>query len=73
MTKKTIKKNYIDEFNKQFGAHTLSLHHIYDLKELQKALADQKKEIGQDLLKIADAGEIEELRRVIVNYFHIKK
>jgi len=39
----------------------------------EQELADQKKKIGQDLLKIADDGEIEELRRVIVNYFHIKK
>ena len=42
-------------------------------QECEQELVKQKKEIGQDLLKIADAGEIEELRRVIVNYFHIKK
>jgi len=71
-----MKNKIIEEFDKRvFNFESLEKGNIREkcLKELREALANQKKKIGQDLLKIADDGEIEELRRVIVNYFHIKK
>ena len=84
MTNKTIKKNSGRWWERAFckkweeGNSPMWRHPADAMRELiieieDKALAKQKKKIGQDLLKIADDGEIEELRRVIVNYFHIKK
>lgn len=35
----------------------------------EKLLSQQKEEIGKDLLKIADKGQIEDLRREVVEYF----
>ena len=39
------------------------------IKYISKLLKQQRDKIKKDLLKIADKGELEELRREILNYF----
>ena len=37
---------------------------------LEKSLSDQREKIKSDLLKIADSGEFEDLRREVIDYFN---